>query len=100
LRFYGGRHQLGARITLRTRSGKSFEREPFGYEGGIANPLSWEREVEKFNWLSELFADGALRNNIIETVSKLDERSVEELTGLLVKVNQKAVYSTSRETFQ
>jgi 2-methylcitrate dehydratase len=93
-------HELGARITIRTRSGKTFEREQFGYEGGIANPLSWEREVEKFNWLSEPFADATLRNNIIETVSKLDERSVEELTGLLVKVNQKAVFRATRNNFQ
>jgi hypothetical protein len=42
-----------------------FDREQSDYEGGLGNPLSWEREVEKFNWLSEPFADAALRNDII-----------------------------------
>jgi hypothetical protein len=27
-----------------------FDREQSDYEGGLGNPLSWEREVEKFNW--------------------------------------------------
>ena len=36
---------------------KILEREQSDYEGGLGNPLSWEREVEKFNWLSEPFAD-------------------------------------------
>src|ERR1700741_4545896 len=48
--------ELGARITIRTKTGKIFEREQSDYEGGRENPLTWEREVEKFNWLSEPFA--------------------------------------------
>jgi 2-methylcitrate dehydratase len=37
-----------------------------GYEGGIDNPMSWDRVVEKkFHWLSEAFADENLRNRII-----------------------------------
>ena len=93
-------NELGARVTIRTRSGKRFEREQFGYEGGLINPLSWEREVEKFNWLSEPFADAALRSNIIEAVSKLDERSVEDLMGLLVMVSQKPVFPATSNSFQ
>jgi 2-methylcitrate dehydratase len=92
--------QRGARITIRTKRGKSFEREHLGYEGSLANPLSWEREVEKFNWLSEPFADAALRNNIIETVARLDERSIEELMGLLARVSPKPVFPATIRNFQ
>jgi 2-methylcitrate dehydratase len=92
-------HELGARITIRTRSGRYFERAQFGYEGGLDNPLSWEREVEKFNWLSEPFADAALRNDIIETVARLDTCSVGDLMGILAKVNRTAVFPATRHDF-
>jgi 2-methylcitrate dehydratase len=92
--------ELGARVTIRTRGGKSFERTQFGYEGGLGNPLSWEREVEKFNWLSEPFADAALRNDIIEAVAGLDSRSVGDLMGLLAKVSPRAVFPPTRHDFQ
>jgi 2-methylcitrate dehydratase len=48
--------------------------------------------VEKFNWLSEPFADAALRDNIVEAVVKIDERPVADLMGLLDRVNPRAVY--------
>jgi 2-methylcitrate dehydratase len=54
--------------------------------------LSWERAVEKFNWLSEPFADAELRHNIIEAVMKIDERPIADLMNLLGKVNPKAVH--------
>lgn len=93
-------HELGARITIRTRDGKSVERQQLGYEGGLGNPLSWDREVEKFNWLSEPFADPELRSNIIETVARLDECSIENLMGLLAKVNPKAAFPSALRYFQ
>jgi 2-methylcitrate dehydratase len=93
-------HELGTRITIRTRGGKSFEREQMGYEGGLGNPLSWAREVEKFNWLSEPFADTALRNDIIQLVADLDQHSIEDLTNLLAKVSPRAVFPANRHTFQ
>ncbi len=85
-------HELNTRIAIRTKYGRTFDREQVGYEGGLGNPLSWERAVEKFNWLSEPFADAALRHNIIKAVMKIDERPIADLMGLLGKVNPKAVY--------
>jgi 2-methylcitrate dehydratase len=93
-------YALSARIAIRTRDGKAFEREQSGYEGGLGNPLSWEREVEKFNWLSEPFADAALRNKIVEAVATLEERSVEDLIGLLVTVSPKAVFPATHRGIQ
>jgi 2-methylcitrate dehydratase len=85
-------HELNTRITIKTRDGRAFDREQLGYEGGLANPLSWQRAVEKFNWLSEPFADAALRHNIVEAVEKIDARPIADLMGLLEKVSPKAVY--------
>src|SRR6202165_3696902 len=84
--------ELGTRIAIKTRDGRTFDREQVGYEGGLGNPLSWGRAVEKFNWLSEPFADAALRHNIVEAVTKIDARPIADLMGLLGKVNPKAVY--------
>src|ERR1700752_1198933 len=85
-------HELNTRITVKTKSGRTFNREQLGYEGGLGNPLSWERAVEKFNWLSEPFADAELRHNIVDAVLKIDERPIADLMGFLGKVNSKAVY--------
>ena len=79
---------------------RTFDREQVGYEGGLGNPLSWERAVEKFNWLSEPFADAILRHNIVEAVVKIDERPIADLMGLLGKVNPKAVYPASHPGIQ
>jgi 2-methylcitrate dehydratase len=85
-------HELNTRIAVTTKDGRTFDREHLGYEGGLSSPLSWERVVEKFNWLSEPFADAALRNNIVEAVMKIDQRPIADLMGLLGKVNPKAVH--------
>ena len=85
-------HELNTRIVIKTKDGRIFDREHLGFEGGIANPLSWERAVEKFNWLSEPFADDALRHNLIEAVVKIDERPIADLMSLLAKVHPRAVY--------
>jgi 2-methylcitrate dehydratase len=92
--------ELGARITIQTKTGKILEREQSDYEGGLGNPLSWEREVEKFNWLSEPFADATLRNDIIELVAELDQHSIEDLMNLLTKVSPRAIFPAIRHTFQ
>jgi 2-methylcitrate dehydratase len=85
-------NELNTRIVITTKDGKKFAREQRGYEGGLGNPFSWERTVEKFHWLSEPFADGALRTSIIETVETLDQRPISDLMKLLAAVKQKATY--------
>lgn len=44
--------------------------------GGIDNPMSWDRVVEKFHWLSEAFADKDLRSRLIQAVQQLDARPI------------------------
>lgn len=78
--------ELCARITVYTKDRKALTREHIGYEGGIDQPMPWDRVVEKFHWLSEVFADEALRGDIVKVVQELDARSVSDLTALLARV--------------
>ncbi len=91
---------LSVRITVHTKDGRVFEAEHLGYEGGLANPMSWDRVVEKFHWLSEAYADEALRDQIIETVLTLDDRPISDLTGLLAKVRPSATFPTHHPGIQ
>jgi 2-methylcitrate dehydratase len=92
--------ELNARITIRTDDGRKLELEQVGYEGGLGNPMSWERTVEKFMWLSEPFADSALRNKIVDTVRNMDRYSVKDLMGLMVKISPKAVFPATHRGIQ
>ena len=61
-----------------------------GYEGGLTNPMSWDRTVEKFHWLSEPFADKNLRSRLIETVQQLSSRRISDLMDLLAQVRPRS----------
>ena len=84
--------ELNARITIRTKDRRVLVKEQLGYEGGLANPMSWERTVEKFHWLSEPFADEDLRGRLIEAVQQLDSRRISDLMVLLAQVRPTAVF--------
>jgi 2-methylcitrate dehydratase len=86
--------ELNARVTVRTKDGRELKQEKLGYEGSLANPMSWERVVEKFHWLSEAYADASLRERLIEVVQTLDERPLSDLMSLLASVKPMATYST------
>ena len=88
--------ELAARITVTTKDGRKLVKEHLGYEGGIDNPMSWERVVQKFHWLSEASADEALRGKIIEAVERIDSRPISDLMGLLAQVQPTGVYPKPR----
>ena len=92
--------ELGARITVHTKDGRILEAEHLGYEGGLANPMSWNRVVEKFHWLSEAYADDSLRGRIIEAVLQLDARPISDLIDLLAQVRQAKSFPTSHPRLQ
>ena len=85
-------HALNTRVTIRCKDGQVFSKEHVGFEGGLDNPFTWERTVEKFHWLSEQYADEALRGQIIDLVSTLDERPIKELMQLLARVSPQPRY--------
>ncbi|MGH9478615.1 MAG: MmgE/PrpD family protein [Terriglobales bacterium] len=84
--------ELGARITIFTRDQRVVVKEQMGYEGGLTNPLSWERTVEKFHWLTETFADEALRRSLVRAVQQLDTAPLSGLMDLLAQVRPTATF--------
>jgi 2-methylcitrate dehydratase len=91
---------MNARITVHTKDGRALKQEKVGYEGSLANPMSWERVVEKFDWLSEAHADVTMRGRIIEVVQTLDERPLSDLMSLLAAVKPVATYATTHPGIQ
>lgn len=84
--------ELCARVTIHTRDGRELVKEHIGYEGGLDQPMSWDRVVEKFHWLSEAFADENLRRKLIDAVQQLDARPISELMDLLGQVRPIATF--------
>lgn len=83
-------NRTAARVRLLTRGGREFDREQADYEGSPTRPMSWERVVDKFEWLAEPFSTAALRTDIVAAVEHLDEIPVSELTALLGAVSPRA----------
>jgi 2-methylcitrate dehydratase len=75
-------------------------KEQNGYEGGPTNPMSWERTVEKFHWLTETFADEEIRSRLIGAVEQLDTSSLSDLTDLLAQVRPTAVFPITHPGIQ
>ena len=92
--------ELAARVTVFTKDGRTLVKEHLGYEGGLDNPMSWDRTVAKFHWLSESFADEGLRGKIIEAVQQLDSNPISHLIGLLAQVRRTAVFPKTHPGIQ
>jgi 2-methylcitrate dehydratase len=93
-------HELNTRISITTLDGREIELEQVGYEGGLNSPLTWERTVEKFNWLSEQHADAGLRGRIVDAVSRLDQIQLSDLMPLLAEVSQRTRYPKTHPGIQ
>jgi 2-methylcitrate dehydratase len=87
--------ELAARVTVCTKDGRTLIKEHLGYEGGLDQPMSWNRVVEKFHWLSQRYADEDLRNRIIRAVQRLDSIAISDLMELLAQVRTTAVFPTT-----
>jgi 2-methylcitrate dehydratase len=92
--------ELSARITIRTKDQRVFVKEQHGYEGGLNKPMSWDRTVEKFHWLSEAFADEDLRHSVIQVVQQLDARPISDLMDLLSQVRCTAAFPRTHPGIQ
>jgi 2-methylcitrate dehydratase len=93
-------HALNVRVTIKCKDGRVFAKEHVGFEGGLDSPFTWERTVEKFNWLSEQYADQELRDQIIHLVATLDEHPIKELMQLLAKVSPEARFPAKHPGIQ
>jgi 2-methylcitrate dehydratase len=92
--------ELSARVTIYTKDKRVLVKEQLGWEGGLTNPMSWDRTVEKFHWLSEPFAGEDLRGRLIEAVQQLDARPILGLMGLLAQVRPAAVFPATHPGIQ
>jgi len=84
--------EIHATVAITLRNGRRLVQRQVDYEGGLSRPLTWPRVVEKFNWLTEPYADRALRETIVEIVSNLEARPVAELVEALSQAKQSASY--------
>ena len=79
--------RTSARVHVVLRDGRTLSREQSDFEGSPTRPMSWDRVIEKFDWLAEPFVDDALRSEIVSAVESLDRISVSELADLLSAVS-------------
>lgn len=93
-------HELSARVTIHTKDQRVLAKEQNGYEGGLTNPMSWDRTVEKFQWLTEPFADEDLRSRLIRAVQQLDTTALSDLAELLAEVRPTAVFPVTHPGIQ
>ena len=92
--------ELNPRITIFTKDQRVLVKEQLGHEGGLANPMSWDRTVENFHWLSEPFADENLRSKLVEAVQQIDARPISGLMDLLGQLRPTAVLPVSHPSIQ
>src|SRR5580698_9378362 len=92
--------ELGADVAIGTKDERVLLKEQHGYEGGLNNPMSWDRTVEKFHWLGEPFADEDLRKRLIRVVQELDARPISDLMDLLAQVRCTATFPRTHPGIQ
>lgn len=84
--------EMPCRITVRLKDGRTLEKSKRDYEGFHTRPARWETVMAKFQRLSEPFTTEALRDEIVETIARIEDAPVSKLTGLLGQVGASEVY--------
>lgn len=79
--------RTSVRVHVTLRDGRELVREQSDFEGSPTRPMTWERVVEKFDWLGEPFGGAGLRADIVGAVDSLGDRPITELTALLGAVS-------------
>ena len=77
--------ELPCKITI-IQNGRTMQKEKADYEGFYRRPMSPQKVTEKFNRLTQPFADKNLQNEIVSAVDNLEKIQVAELVRLLVRV--------------
>ncbi|MBI3896246.1 MAG: MmgE/PrpD family protein [Acidobacteria bacterium] len=85
--------EMPCRIRVHIAGGQIFEREKRDYEGFLTRPTTWQAAVEKFGRLSESHVTAALRNEIVDAISRLESLQISELTRLLGAVGMDAKHA-------
>lgn len=78
---------LNTRVTIRCKDGRIVSKEHVGFEGGLDNPFTWDRTVEKFHWLAEPYVSSRLRDEMIAMVLDIEHGSIRQLMALLTQAS-------------
>ena len=77
------------RLFVHLKDGRVLEKEKTDYEGFHTRPMSRQTVVDKFETLTERYADRAVRRDIVDTVLALDQvDDITDLTALLGRVGR------------
>jgi 2-methylcitrate dehydratase len=86
------------RINIVLRDGRRYTHEQDDFEGAPHRPLTWDRTIQKFDWLAEPHADANLRSAITHTVQHLGEHPVTVLTDFLAAVRPARHYPRTHQS--
>ncbi|HET9178535.1 MAG TPA: MmgE/PrpD family protein [Terriglobia bacterium] len=78
--------EMPCRITVRLKDGRTLEKSKRDYEGFHTRPARWETATAKFHRLSGPFTTEALRNEIADSILRIEDAPVSNLTRLLGQV--------------
>jgi 2-methylcitrate dehydratase len=88
--------EMPSRVTVWLKDGRRRSIEKRAYEGFWTDPMRWETVVAKFDRLAAPYADAALRQQLADTVARLDTVSVADLTRLLAQVRTPGASAASQ----
>ena len=77
--------QMPCLIRVELKDGSALVKEKRDYEGFHTKPMKWETILEKFSRLSDGRIEASLRDDIIDSVGRLESVKVKDLMGLLAK---------------
>jgi 2-methylcitrate dehydratase len=83
------------RVTIRFKNGKEITIEKEDYHGFFTRPLTWADVEEKFKKLTRNIIDHVQRQKIIEVISSLEDRKMQDLTDVLNSLQPIAINSES-----
>lgn len=79
-------NEMPCRLTVTLRDRQTLVKEKRDYEGFYTRPMPWETVSRKFEQLSKVHADSALRRDIRDAVARIEEIQARELMKLLAQV--------------
>ncbi len=76
--------KLISEVTIHMKNGEKFSVEKESYKGFFLNPLSWEEVIQKFKKLTGNKIGETTKDQIIDIIRNMEQRSVNELLEKIV----------------
>ena len=78
--------EMPCSLTITLRDGRVLRKEKKDYEGFRTRPMRWKTVLQKFDRLSEPYADLSMRREIAQAVAALEEIQISDLTKVLGQI--------------